>query len=1000
MRSFICLFVLTATFVYSQKHQGHHLVINPQGHKSLIYDMVVDNDGKIVTGSFDKNTIVWNPSTGQIEKEFIGQIGPGSEGMVYTIDVSPDNHYIAIAGWMGKDDESENLGDIRLFNYQTGKLKKRFRYHTNTVMDLEFSPDGRWLISGDAEGYICKWDMFQMESSIYFMSPNDGFKTVTACNDFFLTSHDDGMVYKWDYDKPKPIKKLNLFEKIDVLNIPSVVRATQDGKHVAVAGKEIGMVLILNEKLSVKQHFFTGENDIVNLALSPSGDRLAVSIEEEGKHSIQVYYKIDKDWYILGSYKSDDLMIGLKFLDEDRIACAGGRRNQVVIFSFENGKAVEEQVMKGVGTNYYSASMKGHELAFSNLPTKGYGESEYTKIFDLFSRKVKTEKQDFIGFSFPRRTYKGWSLMDYDYLRKDHWDPSGVLLIEDAKGDINDSISVFPWTGNMFFTYSFVNEDYIVAGCSYGVLQAYNKHGMMVSRLVGHEGGVRSVTVSDDGKFLVSAALDMTIRFWPISEIGKMDGDKPNEIYPTASLFISEDNEWVLWNQEGYFTSSKKGARYVGYHVNNGKTKEAKFYPFDQFDLKYNRPDILMEDLGVADAGIVDLYRRAYLKRLERMGIEENDLSGEIHTPEITNMFTRRKGENILLKVEAADSKYELSQMNIYVNDVPIYGRRGLPIDSTKEFKTQLEVELIEGINKIEVSVRNKVGVESLRETRFIDNSDKPKGDVYLVALGVSKYEDESFNLNYAAKDAKDIADMFDGQTAYQTVHTKLLTDEDVTKENIFELKEFFKTAKTNDVVMMFVAGHGVLDDKLDYYFCTHDMDFNKPSKNGVSYNELEVLFDGIKAIRKLLIMDTCHSGELFKDEVEEIAISHSEDEEDLVFRSSNATTTLRERQGLKKTNEAVKEMFNDLNRGTGTTVISSSGGVEYSMEGDQWKNGLFTYCLLDGIKGEKADENKDGQIYLVELQKYIQNRVFELSNGRQQPTSRFENISLDYQIW
>ncbi|MEZ4922293.1 MAG: caspase family protein [Crocinitomicaceae bacterium] len=995
--------ILSLFFTFSllaQKQTDYYLVINPNGHKSLIYDMAIDAKGKIITGSFDKNTIVWNPETGQIDDIYYGNIGPGSEGMVYTVDVSPDNHYLAVAGWMGKEDESEDLGDIRIYNYQTGKLRKRLKYHDNVVMDLEFSPDGRWLISGDANGSICKWDMFNMNPVIYFLSPNEGFKNVSATQDGFYTSHDDGMVYKWDYDNAKPVKKINMFEKIDDLNVSSVVRTSPDGETVVVGGKEIGMILVLNNKLALKQYFFTGDNSIVNLAVAPSGNRLAASIDQKGNNSIRIYDFNGKKWDEVCSYKGDDLMIGLEFTDENNVICAGEKGNYINLLKIKNGEFVVEKRMGGVGTNYYSAAMNGNELAFSNLPTKAYGNSEYTKIFDLFTRKVKTRDINFHDFNYPERSHEGWSLRDYDYLRKDQYDPSAILLIENDKGNINDSIQVYPWSGNAFFSYSFVHGEYIVAACSYGVLQAYDKKGKLLTRFVGHEGGIRSVTVSSNGKFLVSSGIDMTVRFWPLENIGKMNGEEPNVIHPKASMFISQDNEWVLWNQEGYFTSSKKGARYVGYHVNYGKDSEAKFYPFDQFDLKYNRPDILMKDLEVADAGIIELYRMAFLKRLERMGLKEEDLAGDIHTPEIKSMYTRRKDDQLTVKVEAVDSKYPLTHMNVYVNDVPIHGRTGLPIEATQEHKSEFVLDLIDGINKIEISFRNEVGVESLRETQFIDNSAMEKGELYVVAVGVSNYKDDKYNLNYAAKDAKDVVELFAEQKAYSKVHTKLLTDIDVTKENIFAIKDFLKSARTKDVVMMFIAGHGVLDDKLDYYYCTHDMDFNNPAKKGVSYNELEVLFDGIRAIRKLLIMDTCHSGELFKDEVEEVAITEEEGTDDIVFRSNQGTTTVRERQGLQKTNEAVKEMFNDLNRGTGTTVISSAGGVEYAMESDEWKNGLFTFCLLEGIESNNADLNKDGKIFLAELQQYIQSKVYDLSRGKQQPTSRFENISLDYQIW
>ncbi|MEO9533624.1 MAG: caspase family protein [Crocinitomicaceae bacterium] len=1000
MRFFAFLLLLATFYSYGQTPRGHFLVINPRGHKSLIYDIDLDKDKNIVTGSFDKNCMVWNPNKGTIVKEFYGNIGPGSEGMIYTVDVSPNNKLLAVAGWMGKDDESEDLGDIRIFDYQTGKQINRLRYHEDAVKDVQFTNDSKYLISGDASGVILKWNMANYDAELKYVSGNYGFTNIAIADDFFCTAHGDGMVYKWSYDKMKPIKELKVFKKVKGIVIESRVKVSPDNSKILVSGKDIGMLLVMDEKFKLQQHFFTGDNRIIDFDITTSNQRIAVAIDEGGDNYAQVYELHGKKWEPIVKYEHDNLVICTRFLNENKVVSVGGKANELAIWEIKNGKADVKRVMKGKGTNYYSAGLNDNQLAFSNNATKAYGNATYDEMFDLFERQLVKGFSDFDSFNYPQRNKEGLRLFEYDYLRKSEYDPSQVLLIE-KDGKIKDSIAFFPWDGYQFYAYSFVGEKYIVAAGSYGILQAYDLNGNIKSKFVGHEGGLRSVSVSEDGKFLVTSGVDMTVRFWKISEIGKMNGTKPNEIKPTASLFIAEDKEWVLWNQQGYFTSSRKGAKYVGYHVNYGRNAAAKFYPFDQFDLKYNRPDVLLKDLEIADAGIIELYHSAYVKRLDRMGLTEDDLSADIHTPEITSFKAKQVGEKVELTVKAEDKKFDLDRLNVYINDVPLYGRKGIKIEQNiNVYEDVLEIDLIAGENKIEVSVLNDAGVESLRETIYITNSNTAKGDVYVVGVGVSNYQDQNYNLNYAAKDAQDMVDLFKSQKAYQQVHSMLLVDEQVTREKIFELKTFFKAAKANDVVVMFIAGHGVLDVSLDYFFCTYDMNFTNPSEKGVSYAELEKLFDGIKAIKKLLIMDTCHSGELFKDEVEEVEIDETESTEDVVFRSSNATTTVRERQGLKKTNEAVKEMFNDLNRGTGTTVISSAGGVEYAMESANWKNGLFTYCMLEGVSSMKADENEDGKIMLSELQKYVAEQVLIKSNGKQKPSARFENISLDYQIW
>jgi uncharacterized caspase-like protein len=91
--------------------------------------------------------------------------------------------------------------------------------------------------------------------------------------------------------------------------------------------------------------------------------------------------------------------------------------------------------------------------------------------------------------------------------------------------------------------------------------------------------------------------------------------------------------------------------------------------------------------------------------------------------------------------------------------------------------------------------------------------------------------------------------------------------------------------------------------------------------------------------------------------------------------------------------------MFADMNSRTGANIISSAGGLELAMESALWKNGLFTYCLLDGIQNKAADQDGDGGVSVTELGRYLQRRVYELSAGKQIPTTRTQNLGADFII-
>ena len=77
-----------------------------------------------------------------------------------------------------------------------------------------------------------------------------------------------------------------------------------------------------------------------------------------------------------------------------------------------------------------------------------------------------------------------------------------------------------------------------------------------------------------------------------------------------------------------------------------------------------------------------------------------------------------------------------------------------------------------------------------------------------------------------------------------------------------------------------------------------------------------------------------------------------------------------------------------------------SSAGKEYSLESDEWKNGVFTYALREGLVRMKADANHDKSITVSELKTYLFDRVKELTGGKQTPTVRRENLQHDYVIY
>jgi WD40 repeat protein len=521
--------------------------------------------------------------------------------------------------------------------------------------------------------------------------------------------------------------------------------------------------------------------------------------------------------------------------------------------------------------------------------------------------------------------------------------------------------------------------------------------------LSGHTSDLTALAYSPDGRFLISGAKDGAIRLWD-AHTGKEQ----------ISLLAIGRDDYVAVTHDQYYRLSKPGIKGVAFRV------DGTLYPFDQFDLRFNRPDIILDRLGQASPRLIHSYRQAYEKRLRKMGLTQERLGTDMHLPEVEITNRTVPGSvttsTLSLHINARDTAYPLDRLNVYVNDVPIHGTAGLPFpnQNTSMDERELTIPLVPGRNKIQVSVMNQQGTESLRQTVYTVYSakDTPQ-DLYMVAIGVSQYQNPAYNLRFAAKDAQDMIQAYQApHQPWSNIHVLSLTDDRAIREEILKAKIWLMQSRVHDLVIVFAAGHGMTDEAANYYFGTYDINADIPASKGLPYEEFEFLLDGIPALKKVLLLDTCFSGEIENDApilVKETQSNVGQTGQ-VVMRAFKPIRgiSLVPDTGSKETVERLspevirfqQDWFADLRRGTGAAVISSSSGNEYSLEGPQWGNGVFTYALLQGLKNRQADTNTDQRITVSELQSYVIDQVRELTQGGQNPTVRHQNLEYDFAIY
>jgi hypothetical protein len=365
-------------------------------------------------------------------------------------------------------------------------------------------------------------------------------------------------------------------------------------------------------------------------------------------------------------------------------------------------------------------------------------------------------------------------------------------------------------------------------------------------------------------------------------------------------------------------------------------------------------------------------------KELEEKEKTEKDLMVKLEhgptAPPVIVIATPQEDSKVEVKVitfsGVAEDDQGLTRLEIFINGKPIKKKTDRGVRLTKRptrlnFKERISLE--KGKNRIKVRAvdTDDLACEKTLTVHYVERRKK----IWAVVIGINSYSNIR-TLKYAVNDARLFYNHLVKYNQIPAENVKLLINQEATLTRLRStLGTHLKNrAGKDDMVIIFFAGHGATEkdamspdgDGLEKYLLPYDADPKDLYATALPMGEISRIFSRIRSERLVFIADSCYSG------------------------ASGGRTI-----GIADIRANISEAFLErIAGGKGRVIITASGANEVSEENDELQHGVFTYYLVEGLRG-KADADKDGLITIDEVYRYVSEHVPRATGQEQHPVKK-----------
>ena len=921
-------------------------------HTGRMMRLAVDPSERfIATAAEDKTVRLWDISgegAPTLMRILRPPMDPGPEGKLYSVGISHDGNTVACAGWTGW--EWERKTSIYLFDRATGTMKKRLGGFPGRVTHIAYSPDGRFMAvvmtSGGMRLYavpqytVVGGDQDYGEIASFAQFDPKGQRLATSCQR-------DGHIRLYDLKEfetpsptPRPMKP-QAKVRVQGADQPGSLAFSPDGSRLAVGFFGKVRVEVLEARGMTLQPSFSADCTGVNQEL----DKVAWSndgrfLYASGGHNAKWTWIIRK-WADAGKGPYTDIPAAHSRISHLLSMSKGG----VAFCTYDPPifGALDSKDQRRFLVEPFAADFRGNQEGVL-LSADGFTVQFPYEPIKKTAGLVSVGERELTDLS--------WSVF------------GSLKATFTLKKPVTDALNITEWKGSYGPKLDGKLLPVPKTEKTWSLAIAPDKSGFAIGtdwavryfKASGEEAWNRSApgivwAMNTNGKVVVAALGDGTLRWYRVSD-GK-------EI---LALFPHKDRKrWVLWTPSGNYDASPGGEDLIGWHVNNGREKEASFFAASRFRSSFYRPDVIDRVVATLDEGEAVRLANAESGRKEVAVASVRDKLPPVVTILSPQDGTEVSGSPVSVRYSAT-SQEPVTSVRVLVDGRPVNVE-----GAAKTVQASGDLAVPIGAKDCDISViaENRFAVSDPATIRLrwkgtmVKEEFEIKPKLYVLSVGISKYQDPDLRLGLAAKDAQDFGSAWKTYAGpmYRGVEIKVLTDAEATKGNILDGLEWLQRQTTSkDVAVLFFAGHGINDPSGIFYFLPADADLERLKRTGLAQTDIVSTVATI-AGKVLVFMDACHSGNLMGKV---------------------------KRRAAVETTAVINELASAEN---GAVVFSSASGRQYALENTEWGNGAFTKGLVEGLMG-KADYRGTGRITVNMLDLYISERVKELTKGEQTPTT------------